>query len=136
MARLVLGSWDPWREFDSFFAGMERSRAETNPPLNVFYNEENVLVTSEAPAICTEDVDISVAGNTLTIKGNFDAPECTQDATWHRRERGADNFYRTVRLPYNVDNSKVEATYEKGILSIKLPRSAADKPRSIKVKSA
>ena len=59
----------------------------------------------------------------------------TPNAVWHRQERGAGNFTRTLTLPTMVDANKVEAKYENGVLWLTLPRSEAAKPRKIEIKA-
>ncbi len=135
--------WDPWREMErlesemgSLFSGLNRPRAAKFPPMNVFAGEADVVITSEIPGIDLADIDLSLTGDTLTIKGSRKPQELGEGQAWHRRERGSGSFYRTIQLPFTVDGSKVEADYTKGILKIKLPRAEADKPRKISIKTA
>ncbi len=145
MVRMTTNGWllDPLkdmlrfeRDMDNLFWGSGGSRASSTPPINVYSGEDDVVVTSEIPGIKAEDVEISVSGDTLTMKGTRKAEDLAQGATWHRRERGEGSFYRRVRLPFSVDSQKVEAAYEKGVLRITLPRSEADKPRKISVRTS
>ena len=135
--------WNPWLEMERFekeasglLSGMGRSRTASFPPINVLTSENEVIVTSEMPGVDPADVDLSVNGDTLTIKGTRKPQELAEGQKWHRRERGSGNFYRTVQLPFNVESSKVNADYAKGVLTVKLPRAEADKPRKITVKTA
>jgi HSP20 family protein len=132
--------WDPWREIDraqrdanSIFTLPRRRPLAAYPPMNIHTGEEDVIITAEIPGIDPADIDLTVTGDTLTIRGTRKAQESKQGETWHRRERGAGNFYRTVQLPYNVDGNKVQADYVGGVLKIELPRAEADKPRKISV---
>jgi HSP20 family protein len=132
--------WDPWgevdrlqRELTSSFTLPRRQSAGVYPPLNIHTGDDDVIITAEIPGIDPADIDITVTGDTLTIKGTRKAREVKQEETWHRRERGSGNFSRTVQLPYNVDGNKVQADYVKGVLKIVLPRAEADKPRKISV---
>lgn len=135
-----------WSELERLRREMNRlfdrpGRAVSNvasdyPAMNVWTNNDNALVTAELPGIDTEELDISVRENTLSIKGNRKATELQEGETFHRRERGYGKFQRMVQLPFSVDASKVEATYENGVLRITLPRAEADKPRRISVTSA
>ncbi|MGC9323559.1 MAG: Hsp20/alpha crystallin family protein [Desulfomonilia bacterium] len=135
-------TWDPFREMDRFqqdisslFSGVNRFPARTYPALNVYTGDEDVVITSEIPGIDPADIDLSVTGDMLTIKGTRKNPQLKNDERWHRRERGYGNFYRTLKLPYNVDGNKVSADYTRGVLKIVLPRAEADKPRKITVKA-
>jgi len=137
-----LSGWNPWRDIDrlehemgNLVSGLGRSRSVQFPPINVFSSEDDVVITSEIPGIDPNDIDLSVTGDTLTIKGNRKPRELSEGQTWHRRERGTGSFYRSVTLPFNVDSKKVEADYTKGVLKITLPRADADKPKKITVKT-
>lgn len=132
--------WDPFQTMENVERDINRLFTRTPstgyPPINVYSNENDVLVTSEIPGIDPKEIDLNIAGNTLTLKGERKPLALKNGDTWHRRERGYGQFLRTVRLPYNVDTGKVEANYEKGILKIALTRAEADKPRKINVRTA
>ena len=135
--------WDPWKEMDpmqrevsSIFTLPRPRRVASFPPLNIHSGDEDVIITSEIPGIDPADVDLTVTGDTLTIKGTRKPHEVKEGLTWHRRERGSGDFFRTVQLPYAVDAGKVQADYVNGVLKIVLPRAEADKPRKITVKPA
>ncbi|HOJ14439.1 MAG TPA: Hsp20/alpha crystallin family protein [Deltaproteobacteria bacterium] len=134
--------WDPWRELDrlhrevSGIFGLPRlRRLAAYPPMNVHTADDDVVVTSELPGVDPSEVEITVSGDTLSIKGSRKPRELKEGEQWHRRERGFGEFFRTVQLPFTVDASKVSAEYTNGVLKIVLPRSEADKPRKIAVKS-
>lgn len=132
-----------WREMDQMRREMDRLLAKsprfvnapTFPALNVWSNAEEVLVTAEIPGIDPKDIDISVVGETLTLKGNRKREELGEGIQYHRRERGYGNFTRTLQLPYRIEADKVAASFDKGVLTVTLPRAEADKPRKITVKS-
>ena len=121
------------RLFDGYEGGAPISRF---PALNVWGNDERVVVTAELPGLEVEDIDISVVNNQLTIKGERKGDKPAEGAICHRNERGEGAFVRTVRLPFAVENDKVEAKYDKGVLTITLPRSEATKPKRIEIKTA
>lgn len=132
--------WDPWREMDrmqrevsSIFTLPRPRRAVSYPPLNIHSGDDDVIITSEIPGIDPADVELTVTGDTLTIKGTRKPYEVKEGETWHRRERGSGDFFRTVQLPYTVDAGKVQAEYAHGVLRITLPRAESDKPRKIVV---
>lgn len=121
------------RLFDGYEGGTSLSRF---PALNVWGNSESVVVTAELPGLEVDDIDINVVNNQLTIKGERKSDKPAEDAVCHRAERNTGAFVRTVRLPYAVENDKVAARYEKGVLTITLPRSEATKPKRIEIKTA
>lgn len=104
------------------------------PSLNVWEEGDVVYAEAEVPGVKAEDLDLSVVGRELTVKGRRAAP-AAPDATYHRRERGFGEFSRTVKLPVDVDGDKVEASLVDGVLQISLPKAASAKPRKINVKS-
>ncbi len=102
------------------------------PALNVWEDGENLFAEAELPGMKNEDVDISVIGNDLTIRGRRgDQPR--EGMAYHRQERGVGEFNRVLRLPYDVDANKVEATLKDGVLLIKLPKAESAKPKKITV---
>ncbi|HEY5621088.1 MAG TPA: Hsp20/alpha crystallin family protein [Pontiella sp.] len=137
-------AWSPFEElrslqremnrlFDGYDSGTAMSRF---PALNVWGNEENVVVTAELPGLETEDLDISVVNNQLTIKGERKSDKPAENAVCHRSERDTGRFVRTVRLPFAVESNKVTAKYENGVLTVYLPRHEATKPKRIEIKAS
>ncbi len=139
-----------WEEMDKLQREMNRMFDSTylnrflNQPLNSHdFPSMNVwtkadsgqVITAEIPGMDIDDLDIKVAGETLTISGSRPSPEENDDIKYHRQERGYGSFTRTIQLPFPIDVDKVEANYEKGVLKIWLPRAESDKPRKITVKS-
>ncbi len=105
------------------------------PALEVYEKEDKYTVRIEAPGIKEEDIDISVLGDTLTIKGERKAESEVKDEDYHRCEFCYGNFYRTITLPTAVKADKVEANYQDGILEVSLPKAAETKLKKITVKS-
>ena len=103
------------------------------PAMNVWMNDEGVVVTAELPGCSPDNIDITVVGDTLTVKGNRTDEELPEGAVYHRRERTCGSFSRGFALPFEVEASGVDATFEQGVLRITLPRAEADKPRRIQV---
>jgi HSP20 family protein len=86
------------------------------------------------PGVKLEDLDISVSGDTLTVRGTRITGETLEGGWYHRRERRSGNFSRAVRLPAEVDGDQAEASYVAGVLTISLSLRVAAKPRQISVK--
>jgi len=135
-----------WRELNRLQRDMDRMlstgypsylrSAPSFPALNIWSNEDELIITAEVPGINPEDLDLSVVGDNLTLKGERKAEEMDENARYHRQERGYGSFSRTVQLPFPVDIDKVDANFTNGVLEITMPRAEADKPRKIAVKSA
>lgn len=138
------GRMSPWREMERMRREMEQlfstfdggaSMAPAFPAMNVWTNPEGAVVTAELPGVSSDNIDISVVGQTLTVSGSRQPEGLPENAHYHRRERNFGQFTRTFELPFPVESDKVEATFDKGVLYISLPRAEADKPRKITIKS-
>jgi HSP20 family protein len=105
------------------------------PALNVWEDGENLFAEAELPGIRNEEIDISVIGSDLTIRGRR-GEQPREGRAYHRQERGVGEFNRVLRLPYDVDANKVEATLKDGILLVKLPKAESAKPKKITVTPA
>ena len=127
------------REVDRLFRDWPRTGGWTDAPsfpaMNMWADENKAVVTAELPGISTDDLDISVQDDTLTLRGSRRLQDLEEGARYHRRERRFGSFARTLRLPFQVNAAEVDAAFRKGVLSIALPRAEADKPRRITVKS-
>lgn len=141
MARTVR-TWNPLEEMQRLHDEVNRlfSRAVVPytgnfPAVNIWTGDDEVVLTSEIPGIEPKDVDVSVVGNILTVSGSRKPEELGDDESYHRQERAHGSFSRSIRLPFVVDSTAVEAGYEKGVLSLKLPRAQEDKPKKIEIKS-
>ena len=120
-------------EFDRAFGGRRRGSTSEFPPLNVWTGEHDLLVTAELPGVDPEEIDITVDGSVLTLKGIRRQPEVIANAAAHRRERGYGTFARSVTLSFDVDAEKVQAECSDGVLKIYLPRPEDEKPKRIHI---
>jgi HSP20 family protein len=132
----------PWQEMqrlksevNRLFAGVGQGTGQDYPAINIWMGEEDVVVTTEIPGIDTSSIDISVIGDRLTLSGSRDITPLKEGESYHRQERNYGRFSRTVQLPFNVEADKVSARYDRGVLTITLPRAEVDKPRKISVKT-
>lgn len=137
--------WDPWRQLDRLQREMDRafsdvgspvfSRSANYPPINIWHDDEDLMLTAEVPGLSADDIDITVQGDRLTLRGELPEEEVGEEETVHRNERFTGKFSRTIQLPFQVDAEKTEASYEKGNLTLKLTRPEEQKPRKVTVKS-
>jgi HSP20 family protein len=98
-------------------------------------SDKELIIKAEIPGMDKKDINITVSDGMLTIKGEKKHEKKEENEHYHRVERRYGAFSRTVRLPREVKAAKVDATYKDGVLSIKLPKSEAAKPKKIEVKS-
>jgi HSP20 family protein len=101
------------------------------PPVDIFENEDALIVVVDLPGVDKDGVDIRVEDDILTIKGNA---KYTQPATVLRQEFSLQNYYRQFQLSDEVDQSKISAESKNGVLTIMLPKAEKTKPKQIKVK--
>lgn len=102
------------------------------PRLNVWEANDAFFAEAEVPGLKQEDLDVSVVGNQLTIKGKRETTT-DKEAVFHRRERSVGEFVRAITLPTEIDADKVSATLTGGVLTVTLPKAEAAKPRKINV---
>jgi HSP20 family protein len=102
------------------------------PPINVFQQGDDIVAIIELPGVDKNDLQIQAKENTIRIAGKK-AVDLPEGVSVHRRERIFGEFDRTISLPIQLDPDGIKAEYQDGILALFLPRSARDKPRSIKI---
>jgi len=103
------------------------------PLTNVTEDSDNYYVRSELPGTKSEDLNIQVTAEGISISGERKITEEGDKVRYHRREREAGKFSRLINLPKKVDVDKVEASMENGILKVTIPKSEGSKPRQITV---
>lgn len=105
------------------------------PPVNVFSDPDGYVVKIEVPGASAADLQIEGHGRTLTIKGKREVP-APQGGSFHRRERDAGQFGRSLQLPEDLEVARAEATYKQGVLTIRILKREEAKPRQINIKAA
>jgi HSP20 family protein len=151
----ILTRWEPFRELRHEMRQMRRFRramdrlfghwgielperpalAVSYPPVNLWEDDDFVYAEAELPGLKLPDLEITVAaGNQLALKGKRERTG-TEKVEWHRQERSFGSFERTIELPVSVDAGKIEARLENGVLTIKMAKSPAAKPKKIPVKA-
>lgn len=144
-----MASWDLFqemnklhRELDKAFRGSGLAYASPSflpgigagdyPRFNLSEDKNNFYVEALVPGIDPKDLDLNVMQGTLSLAGERKEHDLDQ-VTWHRRERGAGKFMRSLELPESVDINKINAEYRNGVLVITLPKKELAKPRKISV---
>jgi len=143
--------WEPFRELVSLREAMDRLFEDSfvRPPsgrlapfeggtlaVDMYETDDAVVVKSSVPGVKPEDLEISIVGDTLTIKGETRAEEEVKEENYIRRERCYGSYSRSVVIPVPVVADKAEAEFENGVLTLTLPKAEEVKPRLIKVKAA
>jgi HSP20 family protein len=135
-----------WRDMEVLRRGMdslwdrftgerptEWLRGEWVPSLDVSETKDKVVVKAEAPGIDPKEIAISLKSGILTLKGEKKQEREEKDESYHLIERSYGSFSRSVRLPAEVQEDQVKASYKDGILTITLPKTERAKERSIKI---
>lgn len=102
------------------------------PSVNVLSSNDEIIVECELPGVKRDDIDLSIAGETVVIRGSKKCG-CEGDIQYHRKERGSGDFSRTVVLPDKIDADRISASMSEGILTIRLPKSQAAMIKKVKI---
>jgi HSP20 family protein len=113
------------------FPRWPRMEPFSDPSVDVAETDDQYVVKASLPGVKADDLDISVTGNTLTIKGQVEDEKTISEEQYHLRERRYGSFARTVALPASVDVESIEATYEDGVLTLTAPKTEEDKRKRI-----
>ena len=145
--------WDPFNEFTniqdrlneffaqpsgftgplSLFRGAEPTGTAFVPPVNVYEDEHNIIVTAELPGIEEKDLNITVENNVLTITGERKMETEVKKENFQRVERRYGRFTRSFTLPPTVDPENVNAEFNNGVLKLTLQKREEAKPKQIKI---
>ena len=120
---------------DAYTRPVSMSGVSASPAIDLYQDNDNVVVKAALPGLKAEDVEISVTGDTLSLRGEYKQESEKKDATYHIREQRYGSFERTIRLPIDVQTNKAEANFEDGILTITLPKAETVKPKMINIKA-
>jgi len=140
--------WDPFREAVTLREAMDRLFEDTwvparrraqereqlyRLPLDAYVTPEEIVVVANVPGVKPEQVEITLEGDTLTIKTDRPAP--LGNVNYVLQERPYGHFYRTLNINIPVDADKAEAKFEDGLLTLTIPKAEAAKPKTIQVVS-
>ncbi|MCD6361095.1 MAG: Hsp20/alpha crystallin family protein [Armatimonadetes bacterium] len=109
-------------------------RAEA-PAVDMYQTDTEVVVKASLPGMKSEDVDITVTGDVITLKGEHREEQEVKEENYFRREMRSGSFTRTLPIPVPVNVDKAEAEFENGVLTVHLPKTEESKAKSVKVKS-
>lgn len=144
-----LRTWDPAEEMERFFEDplltnwpffrvawgrTPREGIGWAPALEMYEKDNNFVVKAELPGVKKDDVDVSITGDTLTIRGQKKASKEVKEEDYYRCESHYGSFSRSITLPASVDAKKIEASYENGILEIRVPKAKEAVPTKVEIK--
>lgn len=142
--------WEPFSELMSLRQAMDRLMEDSfvRPstlfremlggeyfPVDMYQTDNDVVVKASLPGVSPENVEISITGDTLTIKGEIKQEQETKREHYFRQERRYGSFSRSLTIPTMVQTDKAEAVFEHGVLTLTIPKAEEIKPKTIKVKA-
>lgn len=142
--------WDPFQDlldlqeevnrlFDLSLA--KRPQRETRlleetwtPAVDLYEDKDHLVFKAELPGLKQEDIEVSIQGDVLTVKGEKKKESEVKESNYYRLERCFGSFQRSITLPQAVDADKVKATYHNGVLEVVMPKKEKAKSKKIQVK--
>jgi len=105
------------------------------PAVDMYQTKDDIVVKAALPGLKPDEIEISVTGDILTLKGELKDEEKIEEGNYLRKERYFGQFVRELSLPTLVNSDKAKAEFEHGVLTLRLPKAEAAKPKSITIKS-
>ncbi|MGD2151602.1 MAG: Hsp20/alpha crystallin family protein [Desulfobacterales bacterium] len=146
---MELMRWNPRRElfglhhtlnrmFDNFISPTVRNDEAMsvrgwNPVVDIYENEEDIVITAELPGVDKNDMTVDVTGRVLTLKGERSIHNEVKEDNYYRQERCYGKFERCFTLPVEVDPDKIKADYKDGVLKINIPKAEESKPKQVTI---
>ena len=140
---MSLTHFDPLATFPATFRNFEDALARMlneprgarpwSPSVDIFETENELVLKADLPDVKSEDIEVRVENQTLTLKGERKFNKDEGNGGYHRIERNYGTFVRTFTVPSTVDPEKVAAEYKNGVLTVRLPKKEAAKPRQVKI---
>lgn len=146
---MALVRWDPARELDAFQSDINRlfdsffSRREGGgsgygsrrwvPAMDLVETDDNLVLRADLPGMDRDDIEIEVKDGVLTVAGERKAQHEEKREGYHRVERSFGRFSRSLELPKGVEPDSVSASFERGVLEVRMPKPAARKPTRIEI---
>jgi HSP20 family protein len=136
--------FDPFRDITTLRDEMNRlfsravgegtsSGSAWTPAVDIFETEGAIELRAELPGLDAGDIEIEVDDNVLTLKGERRFDEAVEDGRYYRVERAYGHFSRSLTLPQGVKAEEISASFEKGVLSVRIPKADEVKPRRIAI---
>jgi HSP20 family protein len=142
---MALVRWDPGREvdtlqsevnriFDSFFGAPPGGRAPRwVPAMDLVETDDQLVLRADLPGLDADDVQIEVKDGVLTVSGERRAEHEQREDGFHRVERASGSFSRSLSLPKEVEADKISASFDKGVLEVRIPKPAERRPHRVQI---
>ena len=146
---MALTRWDPFRDLVTLQDRMNRlfedslSRSKTTdqemamgawtPAVDIYETPEQIVMRADLPGIAEKDIDVRIENNVLVLRGERKFLKEAKEEDYHRIERSYGVFSRTFQLPGTIDQNKIQAVHQDGVLEVRLPKREDTKPRQVKI---
>ena len=145
---MAISRWDPFRDLNVLQDRMNRlfndagrgwrtdepaATTTWSPAVDIFETENEIVVKAELPGVDRKDISLNLENNVLTLKGERKFEKETKEENYHRIERAYGGFSRAFSIPATVDEEKIRADYQDGILRIALPKKEQVRPKQIRI---
>lgn len=144
-----IAPWKPMRELSTLRKEMDRlwedffgekallpSEGAWTPAVDVSETKDSIIVKAELPGMDPKDIEVTLSGDMLVIRGEKKEQKEEKGENFHRIETRRGSFSRAIRVPVPVSSDKIDAKYEKGVLKVVLPKKEEVKAKQIEVKTA
>jgi len=143
--------WDPFQDFvtlrekmNRLFEDVATSRRDDKdmissswaPAVDIYETENDLILSAEVPGIEEKDIEIKIEDSALSIRGVRNFEKETKEENYHRIERAYGSFFRSFTLPHNIDQEKIRAEQESGVLKITMPKKPESKPKKVRILKA
>ncbi len=147
---MTLVRWDPTRELDSLQSDMNRlfdgffgSRTTNGvgarrwiPAMDLVESEDHLVLRADLPGMDEDDLEIEIKDGVLTVAGERKAEHEAKEEGFYRVERAFGRFSRQLSLPEGIDAGKIAASFDRGVLEVKIPKPEQTKPQRVQIASA
>jgi HSP20 family protein len=142
---MAIVRWDPVRELDSLQGDMNRlfdrffegrtpnGNRRWIPPMDLLETEDHLVLRGDLPGLTEDDVDIEIKDNVLTVSGERKTENEEKGEGYYRVERAFGSFSRSLTLPQGVEPDKVEASFDKGVLEVLIPKPSEARPTRVQI---
>jgi HSP20 family protein len=136
--------WDPFQElqremgrlFESLDPMQSKRQIYRYPPLNLYDAADRYILSVQLPGMAPSDIELTITGETLTLRGERTRAEGVKEDGYRRQERPMGRWSRTITLPDRVESTQVGASFADGILTVTFPKAEGTQPRQITVTAA
>ena len=124
-----------WPRHSHLWRIWEQPDGLLSPALDMYETLDTIVVKASLPGVKPDDVEISVTGSTLTIRGEIKSEEEVKEEDYYHQERRYGSFCRSIGLPSALKADKAQAMFEDGVLTLTIPKAEEIKPKTIKVET-